>query len=320
MHKTRGAGNIRFVLLHENVIFNQNSIKPLKLSAVYGNLKKQYQKKEQVNVYNPASSRIILDTAHACDKGDMRPVNEDRVLVKKYVITNEEWGLFVVADGMDGKPRGHSGEVSQIVVDVLSDWWDNELATILSIPFQTSFVLNSLDKAIENANAKIAAIQTEKIIGSTMSLLLMMGQKYAIRHVGDSRIYLLNKSSGIQQITEDHTYVAQQVRAGLLTPEDARIHPKRNIITRCMGTKDMPGLFANEGDCALGDIFLLCSDGFYTLVSEKTMFDIASNPSLPIGEKVPSLRMCIEYGKAHDNISIILVCPKIQRGENADNE
>ena len=261
------------------------------------------------------TSRLMLDTAHVCDKGDMRSTNEDKVLIKKYVITNEEWGLFVVADGMDGKL---GNDAAQIVIDTLSAWWDNELATILSMPFQESFIVNSLDKAIEVANNKIAAQQSEKVVGCTMSLLLLMGQRYLIRHVGGSRIYLLNKSSGIHQITEDHTYVARQVRAGLIAADDARSHPKRNIITRCMGTQEMPTLFGSVGDAVLGDILLICSDGYYKHVPDKAIFDIAADPSMPVAVKVPSLRLCIEYGKAHDNISIILVHPKIQREETGN--
>jgi len=253
--------------------------------------------------------KIKLAAHGISDKGDSRPIDEDRILIKKYDIANEEWGMFLVADGMGAKGRG--GEASQIIVDVLSSWWENELATILSMPFEPDLLFNSLDTAIATANANVLKLQAGEMMGSTLSLLFMMGQKYMIKHVGDSRIYLLNKERGVRQLTKDHTYVASQMRAGLLTAAEAKVHPKRNVVTQVIGAKPELNMFYSEGECMPDDMFLLCSDGFHNLVPEKTILDIAFNSS-DITEKVTSLRGSIDAGKAYDNVSIVLVHPAKQ--------
>lgn len=258
-----------------------------------------------------ASITSALDSSSLCDSGDKRPFNEDRVLEKKYTISNEPWGMFVVADGLGSN---HNKVASQIVIDQLSHWWDNELATILSFSFKPETVCDRLDETIAKINNKVFMTESEKKIGSTLSLLMMMGDKYIIRHVGDSRIYLLNRGSGIRQLTEDHSYVAAQVAAGLMTTEEAKVHPKRNVITRCMGMKSTVSMFTHSGVVTADDVFLLCTDGFHNLVSEDVILDIVFNQELETSEKVQILRKCIRSGVAHDNVSIILVGKNTLRG------
>lgn len=257
------------------------------------------------------SINTILDASSHSDSGDKRLLNEDRVLIKKYAISNEEWGMFLVADGLGSS---HNKVASQIIVDQLSHWWDNDLATILSFPFEPELVLTRLDEKIAEINSKIFAIDSKKRIGSTLSLLLTMGDRYIIRHVGDSRIYLLNRENGIRQLTNDHSYVATQIAEGLLSAEDAKVHPKRNVITRCIGMKNTVSLFYCDGTINDDDMFLLCTDGFYNLISEDAILDIVFNSEIELLEKVIMLRKCIEIGVAHDNVSLVLVSKNTLRG------
>jgi len=245
------------------------------------------------------------------DSGDKRLLNEDRVLIKKYAISNEEWGMFLVADGLGSSP---SKVASQIIVDELSHWWDNDLATILSFPFEPELVFTRLDEKIAKINNKIFAIESDKRIGSTLSLLLTMADRYIIRHVGDSRIYLLNRENGIRQLTNDHSYVAMQMEKGVLSAEEAKVHPKRNVITRCIGMNNTVSLFSCDGTINDNDIFLLCTDGFYNLISEDAILDIAFNSEFELLEKVRTLRKCIEVGAAYDNVSLVLVSKNTSRG------
>jgi len=258
-----------------------------------------------------ATFKSALPSASSCDSGDIRHINNDRVLSKKYTINNEEWGLFVVADGMGtGNEKGRTtAESSQIVIDTLSAWWDKDLATMLSIPYEPENIIESLDNAIKLANTKTATMQIGKLKGTTLSLLLIMGRKYSVKHVGNSRIYKINNRSGISMLTEDHTYAAVQIKAGMLTLEDAEVHPNRNALTRCLGTNLMPEIFEIDGDIESGDMFLICSDGFYRHISEESMLDIVTDRMLSVEDKLQALRMKIQYGNAQDNVSIILTCP-----------
>ena len=228
-----------------------------------------------------------MQVSFSCDRGDIRTTNEDRVMVKKYAIFNEEWGLFLVADGMSGR----GGEASQTIVDVLTGWCDNDLATLLSLPFDMDLVVSSLDSAIAVANSNIRALQTGEPIVSTLSLVLVMGKKYIIRHVGNSRIYLVDGQ--IRRLTTDHI-------------ADAGLTSKRPVLTMCMGANNAISLFEAEGERKPGDMFVICSDGLYDLVADDIILATVTNPSTPMIEKAQALRACIPQGKAHDNVSIIL--------------
>jgi len=242
-----------------------------------------------------------LHAASHSDSGDKRPFNEDRVLTKQYTVLNEAWGMFLVADGSGGANK----PASQMIMDRLSAWWEGELATILSFPHGTGAVLASLNETIAEINKKIFQTQPEKRTGSTLSLLLIMDDKYIISHVGDSRIYAINRESGIRQLTEDHSYVAAQVAAGHLTAEGAKWHPKRNVITRSIGMRPTVSMFTQTGVVGQNDSFLLCTDGFHKLITDDEVLNIVLSRELQTPEKVQALRNSIK--SAHDNISIILV-------------
>ena len=253
-------------------------------------------------MHSATSITTTLDVSSHSDSGDKRPFNEDRILVKKYTVLGKTWGMFLVADGLGSN---HNKVASQIIIEQLSKWWDNDLATILSFSFEPEIVFARLDETLAKINEEIFLLESEKKIGSTLSLLLMMEDRYIIRHVGDSRIYVLNRETGIRQLTQDHSYVAAQVAAGLMTAEEAKVHPRRNVITRCIGMKRSVSMFSHEGIVGENDVFLLCTDGFYKLISEDAILDVVFNNRLQTPEKVRILRNCIK--NAHDNVSIILV-------------
>ena len=246
----------------------------------------------------------MIETAFISDKGDKRPVNEDRVLCKSYKINGEEWGLFVVADGLG--PMGRGSVASQIAVDQLASWWENELSTMISMQSTHGDIIKSLGKKLEKINKKIVDAQSGKMMGTTLSILCIMGDKYFVKHVGDSRIYWLSQGEEITQISEDHSYVAELMRAGEITPEDAKTHPQRNVITRCFGTKVMPKVYSYIGKLVPGDGFLLASDGFYNVVEARTVLGIVKAP-MGVEEKVQQLRGQIPPGAAYDNVSVALV-------------
>lgn len=245
----------------------------------------------------------LLEPAFHTDRGDKRPVNEDRIYTAQYQINGEEWGIFVVADGMG--PWGRGSIASQSAIDLLTAWWQRDLVTILSMPFAAEDIVQSLDNVLGQINEKIVAQQDGKMIGTTLSILLVMGTKYILRHVGDSRIYILS-SDTLTQLTEDHSYVAEMVREGVITKEAAKNHPQRNVITRCFGTKIMPRVFEYQGVFEYGDVFVLASDGFYNMAEEDDMIKIIQS-TVPLEERVLGLRQLVKPGTAHDNVSIGLV-------------
>jgi PPM family protein phosphatase len=188
-----------------------------------------------------------IDAGVATDKGQVREGNEDAYLV--------EPPLYAVADGMGGH-RG--GEVaSQLALETIADLFrkgDVPLADQVRQANRAVFERSGADRAVAG-------------MGTTLTAALVQGDLAHLLHVGDSRAYLL-RAGTLRQLTEDHTLVNRMVKAGEITPEEAEVHPHRNVITRSLGTE--ADVDVDEQDVGLldGDRLLLCSDGLTGMLSE----------------------------------------------------
>ncbi|MBU6428397.1 MAG: serine/threonine-protein phosphatase, partial [Cyanobacteria bacterium REEB65] len=141
--------------------------------------------------------------------------------------------------------------------------------------------------------------------GTTASVALIDGDNVYFGHIGDSRIYLLRQGRPIEQVTEDHSVVAQLLKAGAITPQEAAHHPYRNVITRCLGMQ-----LEIEADTAclqwnVGDKLLLCTDGLSGLVSDDEMTALASESSDPQEACQKLLDLAMARG-GYDNITVVL--------------
>lgn len=191
------------------------------------------------------------------DVGKKRRNNEDSCILcapANEAMASERGFLFAVADGMGGASAGEYA--SRLALCTLVE-------TYYSGPFKP--VPLALREAVERANERIfeeADINpVYSGMGTTVSAMVLLGDWVYAVQVGDSRIYLLRERSGMQQITRDHSLVAEQVRSGIISEEEARNHSLKNLITRAVGIKDnvKADLFAVK--IKRGDTFLLCSDG-----------------------------------------------------------
>ena len=223
------------------------------------------------------------------DIGRVRRQNEDAAWM------DESRGVFAVADGMGGHLAGEVA--SSMAMDAV-----RELAGSDARPG-----IGARRRAVQRApNAILAHAGPHGEcagLGTTLSLMWRAGRFMYIAHVGDSRIYRLRDGS-LEQITQDHSLVAELVRAGLITAEEARRHPRRNIITRALGTQgdNTPDLLA--ADNRPGDLWLLCTDGLTGMVPddeiERTLL------SLPLEEAADRLLgLALEAGGS-DNVTLIL--------------
>ncbi|MFW5770919.1 MAG: Stp1/IreP family PP2C-type Ser/Thr phosphatase [Spirochaetota bacterium] len=186
------------------------------------------------------------------DRGTVRPANEDALLV------DEKNGLFIVADGMGGHEAG----------DVASKMFINETKQFLSgkigddIPETEISML--LEKAIQNANRKIYMYSKNhgsgRIMGTTAVLMALTDNQYFISWVGDSRAYLMRDGT-MKRLTRDHSYVQQLVDSGEISEKEARVHPRRNMVTRAAGVEQEIEVETVWGQSRVGDVFLLCTDG-----------------------------------------------------------
>ena len=221
------------------------------------------------------------------DVGRVRDHNEDSLVVK--------YPLYAVFDGMGGHEAGEvASEIAANVVQNLSP----------SILEPTA-----LGQAVMNANLEIIhAAETGKGkpgMGTTCTAALMSGNRLVLAQVGDSRAYLLHEGK-LQQLTRDHSYVADLVERGEITKDYARIHPDRSKITRALGTDPnmVPDLYELEVD--EGDRLLLCSDGLYSMITDFDIEHILCGEADPQAAADRLVREANEWG-GHDNITAIVV-------------
>lgn len=232
--------------------------------------------------------------------GKVRDHNEDSVGL---IQTDAGVIIAVVADGLGGHNAGEiaSQETVKIVTERLQTFEANR---------STQTKIEALTAVVEEANEKVyqLANQHGKLqgMGCTVVSIIAEPNEVVIAHVGDSRAYLLHKD-GLYQLTEDHSFVNLLKKHGQITEEEARTHPKRNMIVRAVGTSESVEVDLIDTPWRQGDIFLLCSDGLTSMVSDREIGLVLSSSRMNLEEKADRLvEMALEAGGT-DNISLILL-------------
>jgi protein phosphatase len=229
------------------------------------------------------------------DVGVVRSGNEDT-----YLMANDR-GLFVVADGMGGHAAGEvaSDMATRLVAEAfrpVRGMSDDEL-------------MAQMVAAIRSANAAIfeRTLQEhdKRGMGTTATVLALLPRRYLIGQVGDSRAYVL-RGETLSQITKDHSYVQEQVDAGRLSAEEARVHPYANVITRCVGSSGdvVPDLYI--GTLEVGDLLLLASDGLTGMMEDEDLQAILLEGGT-LEDQVDRLIAEANRRGGLDNITVILV-------------
>jgi serine/threonine protein phosphatase PrpC len=227
-------------------------------------------------------------------------------------------GLFVVADGMGGHEAGEvaAGMAVDVIESFINDTRDADLNHTWPFPFDTTRTLeaNRLIAAFRLANrrvgAAIAGNAAYKGMATTAAAALVepSGQAH-IAHVGDSRVYLL-RDQHLQQLTDDHSWVGEQVRAGLLSDRDAHTHPWRNVVTRAITGAEDPDVDVTEVMLQPGEMLLLCSDGLSSVVEStqiEALLTRASTVPRDLDALAARLIEVANEGGGPDNITVVLV-------------
>jgi len=246
------------------------------------------------------SKQLRLDVAQLTDVGRKRPHNEDNmayVIPKDPQVMARKGALFIVADGMGGHAAGEVA--SEIAVDTVSKVYYQDDSDDAAV---------SLLHAIKRANALIHQRAAENMMrsgmGTTCVAAVFRGGTAYIANVGDSRSYLVRRGV-IKQVSQDHSWVEEQVRAGLLTREQARSHAQRNVITRCLGTQPDVEIDVFSERLEEGDSMFLCSDGLSGLVSDEELGQIVDQ-YLPQESVYHLVERANENGGS-DNITAVVV-------------
>lgn len=229
------------------------------------------------------------------DVGKVRDINQD------CFATSVEHGLFMVADGMGGHLAGE--KAAQSAVEVIT-------AMICEEGARNGDAIGQLRRAIQEANRQIvqASLQDASMrgMGTTATVAVADGDNLYLGHVGDSRAYLIKQNKEIEQITEDHSVVAQLLKAGAITPQEAAHHPYRNVITRCLGMQMDVEADTVTTTWQPGDSLLLCTDGLSGLVSDDELLAMATADEDPQDACQKMLDLAMARG-GYDNITVVLI-------------
>ena len=240
------------------------------------------------------------------DVGRERAHNEDAILV------DGERKLVVLADGMGGYQAGEVA--SQLAVDVVRDDSSNmdiSEAELGRIDPDTgiSVAMRQLRGAIEKANNRICSVARgrEELngMGTTIVAARFYDGRVGIAHVGDSRCYRLRERV-LEQLTRDHSYVQDQLEKGLISEDDAKHSPQKNLITRALGIDAIAEADVKEYRTRPGDLYLLCSDGLSDLVDDETIQSALATEKEP-GDHIKFLIDKANANGGRDNISVIIV-------------
>ena len=233
------------------------------------------------------------------DIGKVREINQD------YYYTSEENSipkLCILADGMGGYKGGEVA--SKLAVDSARKYIENNFSNNFS---QKEEILKLIGNAVEYANMvvyeKSKEVQELEGMGTTLEICLIYNNKAYIGHIGDSRIYRIRKDV-IRKLTKDHSYVQQLVEDKKITREEAKIHPKKNMLTRALGCTPYvePDLRARNFE--KGDIFIMCSDGLTNMVEEKRIYELVKQD---INTAAGNLINEANSAGGYDNITVIII-------------
>ncbi|HET8652297.1 MAG TPA: Stp1/IreP family PP2C-type Ser/Thr phosphatase [Gaiellaceae bacterium] len=223
----------------------------------------------------------------ATHPGRKRRHNEDTYVV--------EPPLFAVADGMGGANAGEvaSGLAAAALKEGSADGSTGE---------------DRVTALIQEANRRVFRRASEDReaagMGTTMTVALVEGDRVVFGHVGDSRAYLIRTGS-IEQLTDDHSLVAELVRSGRLTPEEAEAHPQRSVITRAVGTEPDVDVDTFAIEPAEGDLFLICSDGLTDMVDDRSIIEAVEQHRDDLDEAAKALVGAANRVGGEDNITVV---------------
>lgn len=234
------------------------------------------------------------------DIGKARDMNQDSYLI----LEEENYKLLVLADGMGGYKGGEIA--SSLAVNAIQNYIKNNFEATEKT---TDSILKLINDAIEYANMivyeKSQEVEELKDMGTTLDTCIVFNGKLYIGHVGDSRVYRIRKNI-IRKITTDHSYVEKLVKEGTITKEEAKNHPKKNMLTKALGCSSFvePDLlykvFQKE------DILLMCSDGLTNMLNEEIIYNIITKQKSAEENSLELINLANDLG-GYDNITAIIV-------------
>jgi PPM family protein phosphatase len=254
------------------------------------------------------TSRTTFTWAVSSDPGLRRSTNEDSYC------TRPDLGLFVVADGMGGHVAGEVA--SRVAVEAIEIFIQETAGADKNrtwpFPFEPALTLegNRLKAAFRLANRRIASAIADshdlRGMATTASAILTGPDGACVAHVGDSRVYVL-RDDRLDQLTNDHSWVEEQVRAGTMSPSAARQHPWRNVVTRALSGGEDPEVDVTQVRPAGAERYLLCSDGLFSVVPDEQIATILGRREQTLEQLCQRLVEAANAAGGPDNITALVL-------------
>lgn len=243
------------------------------------------------------------------DVGTTKIVNQDSLTVKLLQTSRGQMVFAAVCDGMGGLSLGEVA--SSAVIRAFDRWVKSELPNLCSDAIEDWVIRRSWESVVSEMNGRILRYAGSRGVrmGTTASVILLTQTRYFVLNVGDSRTYEF--STALTQISTDQSLVAREAALGNISPEQARVDPRRNMLLQCIGASNhvVPDMFF--GETRLDTVYMLCSDGFCHIISEEDMSAfLRPDRNMSVRDMNLSCERLIELNKARgerDNISVILV-------------
>ena len=263
--------------------------------------------------------KLKIAVGYKTDIGNIKQVNQDALLCKLGSIDNNEFGLFVVCDGLGGLEYGEIASAK--TTEYFEEWWNTTLKSILKKKKNDNLIRTSLEEVLLKSNKEIIKLSNKinSKVGTTASALFILNKNYYIVHIGDSRIYEINKN--IIQLTEDHSQYEMLKKQGIKNLE----HIKRNVLTQCIGVNEKLDIFYKKGKVNKNTNFLICSDGLHNKMYKESVINKFNNKNSKTFGTKDLQEICenlideVKENKERDNITAIAINVRQKSNKRKNN-
>jgi len=245
------------------------------------------------------------------DIGIRKNTNQDSLAIRIIDSPIGQVAFGIVCDGMGGLSKGELA--SREVIMAFCQWFDEMLTgMVLENNFTVAKLRDDWNTIIQTQNRKLGKYGAENnlMLGTTVSAILMLNDEFYIVHVGDSRIYEMTQE-GSRLLTNDQTFVAREVAMGRMTPEQAKIDPRRSVLLQCVGASPVVEPDFVKGHLKKNAVYMLCSDGFRHQISDEEMMEKLGPKACTSEEEMKYgcvyLTEVVKNRKETDNITVAVI-------------
>lgn len=245
------------------------------------------------------------------DIGTRKSTNQDSLAIRIIDSPAGKIAFGIVCDGMGGLAKGELA--SKEVIEAFCQWFDEDFEEmILHDAFTVARLRTDWGDIIQEQNRRLGRYGTMNnlMLGTTVSAILMVKDEFYIVHVGDSRIYEMS-NEGVRQLTNDQTFVAREVSMGRMTPEQAKVDPRRSVLLQCVGASKVVEPDFVKGHLKKNAVYALCSDGFRHQISDEEMVEKIGPDACGSEEEMKYgcvyLTEVVKNRKETDNITVAVI-------------